>query len=108
MKLNQYFSVIALLLLLQACSGLRTEIYREETLYRFNEACKLYKQGDYNAARSDLEDVIALDPDYGPAHAAMGNLALIGEDYSGAPVSYTHLTLPTTWSRCRSRWSPYH
>ena len=24
------------------------------------------------------------------------------------PVSYTHLTLPTTWSRCRSRWSPYH
>ena len=22
-------------------------------------------------------------------------------------VSYTHLTLPTTWSRCRSRWSPY-
>ena len=22
------------------------------------------------------------------------------------PVSYTHLTLPTTWSRCRSRWSP--
>ena len=23
-------------------------------------------------------------------------------------VSYTHLTLPTTWSRCRSRWSPDH
>ena len=23
------------------------------------------------------------------------------------PVSYTHLTLPTTPS-CRSRWSPYH
>ena len=26
---------------------------------------------------------------------------------SGAPVSYTHLTLPTT-TLCRSRWSPYH
>ena len=26
---------------------------------------------------------------------------------SGA-VSYTHLTLPTTCTRCRSRWSPYH
>ena len=26
---------------------------------------------------------------------------------SGA-VSYTHLTLPTTLSTCRSRWSPYH
>ena len=24
------------------------------------------------------------------------------------PVSYTHLTLPTTLSTCRSRWSPYH
>ena len=24
-----------------------------------------------------------------------------------APVSYTHLTLPTIYS-CRSRWSPYH
>ena len=24
------------------------------------------------------------------------------------PVSYTHLTLPTNVSRCRSRWSPYH
>ena len=26
----------------------------------------------------------------------------------GASVSYTHLTLPTTSRRCRSRWSPYH
>ena len=24
------------------------------------------------------------------------------------PVSYTHLTLPTTGNTCRSRWSPYH
>ena len=24
------------------------------------------------------------------------------------PVSYTHLTLPTTTHGCRSRWSPYH
>ena len=23
-------------------------------------------------------------------------------------VSYTHLTLPTKRTRCRSRWSPYH
>ena len=29
----------------------------------------------------------------------------IGEDTA---VSYTHLTLPTTDSTCRSRWSPYH
>ena len=24
------------------------------------------------------------------------------------PVSYTHLTLPTTICECRSRWSPDH
>ena len=28
--------------------------------------------------------------------------------YTFHPVSYTHLTLPTTARRCRSRWSPYH
>ncbi len=26
----------------------------------------------------------------------------------GIPVSYTHLTLPTTIPSCISRWSPYH
>ena len=37
------------------------------------------------------------------------------QSYSGnselqyvSSVSYTHLTLPTTRLRCRSRWSPYH
>ena len=29
-------------------------------------------------------------------------------DALGKPVSYTHLTLPTTCNLCRSRWSPYH
>ena len=29
------------------------------------------------------------------------------KDVPGA-VSYTHLTLPTTRTSCRSRWSPYH
>ena len=30
------------------------------------------------------------------------------EEYFFTPVSYTHLTLPTNVSMCRSRWSPYH
>ena len=30
------------------------------------------------------------------------------EGTKGMAVSYTHLTLPTTHSVCRSRWSPYH
>ena len=41
--------------------------------------------------------------------------AAAGENYEWtdmyaafATVSYTHLTLPTTRLRCRSRWSPYH
>ena len=29
-------------------------------------------------------------------------------DVEQGPVSYTHLTLPTTQQLCRSRWSPYH
>ena len=29
-------------------------------------------------------------------------------DHEREPVSYTHLTLPTTAHSCRSRWSPYH
>ena len=29
-------------------------------------------------------------------------------ELSSEAVSYTHLTLPTTARRCRSRWSPYH
>ena len=81
-----------LVLLLQAilfsCSGLRTEIYREETRHRYNQACKLYTQGDYQTARSELETIIGLDPDYGQAHAALGNLALIGEDYPSALIHY--------------------
>ena len=28
--------------------------------------------------------------------------------YCRTPVSYTHLTLPTSKPKCRSRWSPYH
>ena len=37
-----------------------------------------------------------------------GNLVGKSPDRRGRAVSYTHLTLPTTGSLCRSRWSPYH
>ena len=33
---------------------------------------------------------------------------LVGFRVAELPVSYTHLTLPTTIKPCRSRWSPYH
>ena len=35
-------------------------------------------------------------------------LALFSNKEMIEPVSYTHLTLPTTVGPCRSRWSPYH
>ena len=41
------------------------------------------------------------------------DLVVLMADLYNAPyllgaVSYTHLTLPTTYAMCRSRWSPYH
>ena len=39
--------------------------------------------------------------------AHLGEAAL-AERYGVSPVSYTHLTLPTSVLMCRSRWSPYH
>ena len=85
------FVLMAILLTASwSCSGLRTELYREETLHLYQGACKRYKEGDYKAAGSGFESVIAMDPDYGPAHAALGNLALIREDYLDALAHYRH------------------
>lgn len=91
-KISRSCGFLVTFLLLQAvlwgCSGIRSEIYRGETSHHYEAACKLYKQGDYETARSGFEDVIALDPDYGPAHAALGNLDLIAQDYPEALVHY--------------------
>ena len=44
-----------------------------------------------------------------PASAAStGYTATDIVEYIKIPVSYTHLTMPTTCNLCRSRWSPYH
>ena len=39
---------------------------------------------------------------------AMVFVLVMGCVIDPVPVSYTHLTLPTTSALCRSRWSPYH
>ena len=45
----------------------------------------------------------------GAANKGIKNILLIErEEFVGGPVSYTHLTLPTKYNSCRSRWSPYH
>ena len=87
MNLKQFLGLICLLLSFQACSGLRSEFYREEIHYRYQGASKLYRQGDYSAAGAEFEAVIAMDPTYGQAHAALGHLALIREAY---PAALTH------------------
>ena len=40
--------------------------------------------------------------------AAAEEMGVRGRIDATAPVSYTHLTLPTILRSCRSRWSPYH
>ena len=51
-----------------------------------------------------LADV--LTPNIPEAEILIGRKIASVEDMKA--VSYTHLTLPTTARRCRSRWSPYH
>ena len=53
--------------------------------------------------------LIALASLAGTAHAdRIKDLTTIAGVRENAPVSYTHLTLPTNTVTCRSRWSPYH
>ena len=66
----------------------------------------------------NLDDLGIDAEDYTPARAIMVSIdrrppreqgEIIDESStSAAPVSYTHLTLPTTLHECRSRWSPSH
>ncbi|MCP3952690.1 MAG: tetratricopeptide repeat protein, partial [Desulfobacterales bacterium] len=73
-------SLMLLVILTCGCAGLRTEFYRGETRYIYNRGCQSYKQGDFGEARESFEKVLALDPNYGPAHGALGNLDLVKGD----------------------------
>lgn len=84
---EQMIRLVVLLLCglaLVSCTQLRTEFYRNETGYLYEVGCSHYKQGDYDAAQKVLDELISLDPDYGPAYAALGNLAMIDEKYEQA------------------------
>jgi tetratricopeptide (TPR) repeat protein len=85
---TQQIFVVLFCFLLFSCSTLRTELFREETHHRYKQACTLYQQGDYDSAREEFETVLDFDPDYGPAHAALGNLAMIKEAYTEAAEHY--------------------
>ena len=75
--------------------------------YRFlpQQQCLLVSTSLGAITRSAQKRGAAPEPDWIQA------LAAIGTTHAWAitmPVSYTHLTLPTTLHECRSRWSPYH
>jgi tetratricopeptide (TPR) repeat protein len=80
--------VVIVILAIVACTGLRTEFYRGETRFLYEGGRQSYSQGDYDAAGHAFESVLGIDPDYGPAHAALGNLDMIGEDYQAALIHY--------------------
>ena len=66
---------------------------------------------DHYGAIPDLWPLIGRVPIYAtPFTAEMlrGKLGEMRIKDNDLPVSYTHLTLPTNVSMCRSRWSPYH
>jgi len=81
-------ALLLCLFILGGCTHMRTEFYRNETQYLYETACTDYSQGDYTAARARLMELIGLDPDYGPAYAVLGNLAMIEEAYETANVWY--------------------
>ena len=68
-------------LIFTGCTQLRTEFYRNETGHLYKVGCSLYRQGDYAAAGEVFEELLMLDPDYGPAYVSLGNLAMINEQY---------------------------
>lgn len=71
-------------LMLCCCTQLRTEFYRNETGYLYDVGCRHYSQGSYDAAREVFVELISIDPDYGPAYASLGNLAMIDGHYGQA------------------------
>ena len=71
------------------------------------------KESVYNTAayfKYDYEDSWIVDPFVKEMIQDVDQSTVLdsGVIDSPVPVSYTHLTLPTIRTRCRSRWSPYH
>ena len=77
-------------------------------------AAEMAEPGDYQVEEVGPESLIMVRQRDGSVRSFYnvcqhrGSRLTFAEDGSTPPVSYTHLTLPTITSGCRSRWSPYH
>ena len=65
---------------------------------------------EVNSERCTMVRMIELDPEETITGVFVDGRVIgqANEPMPAVPVSYTHLTLPTTLHECRSRWSPYH
>lgn len=70
------------------CGTLRSEFYRGETDYLYNQGCSSYKAGEYEKAFEYYQRVVKLDPEYAQAYGGLGNLALIKKKYDDAQRCY--------------------
>lgn len=73
---------------LASCTLLKSEFYREETKHLYQTGCIAYKEGNYSDAKKLYQHVIELDIDYGPAYAALGNIAIVEKDFEAAHAYY--------------------
>ena len=90
--------------------GFEIVAYAGDARSKLLEALNAANEGDFEKAEQLTEEA---NECIANAHKAQTNLLAQeaqGDDiaFSITTVSYTHLTLPTTCTRCRSRWSPYH
>lgn len=85
------FQVVLLFILffsVSGCAPVRTEFYRGETKFLYQRATDAYKNGDFATAKEDYTRITKLDPNYGSAYAALGNIALVEKRYDEALSLY--------------------
>ena len=91
-------------------SGIQSPIYCDNRVtLGYPEVREAIRDGLIELIETHFEKVEVIS---GTATAGIPHAAFISEKMklpmNYVPVSYTHLTLPTSLAECRSRWSPYH
>ena len=80
--------VLFALVNMSGCGLLRSEFFRGETGYLYNQGLKAYKAGNFDKALEYFERATKKDPHYARALAGLGNVALIREEFDKAERYY--------------------